>query len=108
MRVFPHKNPHYDIENFRGLSCFLETEVPNVSLCGIVCLDIDSDELTGVLNDSRIDREFSEFRFIKRKSIREFMLDPSSGGSETLKLHPTSMYRLYFTYLHNYDYYVPE
>jgi isopentenyldiphosphate isomerase len=86
-----------NISNFKLLSVFLESEIMNCSLCGIVKLDLHSEILDKILKvKPKSDQEFSAWDFLSCNQLKSEFLIP------TKELHPTSNYRMYFTLLQKY------
>lgn len=89
----------YNINNLRILSLFLESDTLNVSLAGLLMLEMNCEELTVKLNTiaaGREDHEFKTFKFLNYKEIVEQLKNPTNT------YHPTAEYRLLLTLYHRY------
>ncbi len=93
----------YSIENVRILSVFLEsdssevTSVLNISLCTLVTLDIDRNDLSNILRVlPRPDYEFTEFAFLDYHEMVRELVRP------TKTYHPTSRYRMLLSLVNKY------
>lgn len=79
----------YNNDNFRLLSIFLESDILNVSLCGHVVLDIESNDLDERLHGlPRADYEFPEWRYLEFEELLGEVFEPKRS------YHPTSGYRM--------------
>lgn len=90
-------NSKYNIKNLRILSVFLESDTLNVSLAGLIKLNIDSTELELAINNTpRMDYEFKEFCFLTFDEVFQEIKYP------TKKMHPSGGYRLLLSLYHKY------
>jgi len=85
-------NEHYSFSNCKVLSVFLEGDIMNVSLCGVVHLEIDSIELDQMLK-VRVppDYEFDKWAFLTWDELKK-ELNPDI--LDTYEYHPSSKYRM--------------
>ncbi len=80
-------------DNLRVLSVFLETDVLNISMCGIVTLNISSAELSRIIRSlPRVDYEFNAWDFLEYED-QELMREILNPSPRTDYL-PTSRYRM--------------
>lgn len=87
----------YSTTNFRLLSLFLESKIMNVSFCGLIKLELSSEELQKILQvKPKKDQEFTEWRFLNYSQLKKEFLNPSKD------YHPSSNYRIFMTLLHKY------
>lgn len=87
----------YSTSNFRLLSLFLESEIMNCSLCGLIKLEISSEELQKILQvKPKKDQEFTEWCFLSYNQLKKEFLHPSK------EYHPSSKYRIFLALLHKY------
>jgi len=89
----------YDEKDFKILSVFLEAKVLNISLCGVIYLKINSQNLNKILkNQPRIDYEFSDWDFLdfKEDSLISELVYPMKF------YHPTSGFRLLMVLIQRY------
>jgi len=85
----------YDVANFRILSVFLESDIMNVSLCGIVRLDVDHRALAAILNPivnapRRKDDEFTAFDFVDWKDAYRDLRSATAAAT----YYTTSRYKM--------------
>lgn len=87
----------YEVENLRILSVFLESEILNISLCGFVKTNLQSDELRRIIRAvPRQDYEFVAWDFLDYEE--EELI--SEIRSPSLPYHPSSRYRLLMAIMH--------
>ncbi|MBP6237562.1 MAG: hypothetical protein KA536_15540 [Saprospiraceae bacterium] len=90
-------NNIYEIDNFRILSVFIETDILNVSLAGIVKLNIDSKDLQTSINViAKNDYEFQKFKLLDYKEIQKELMSP------TMEYHGSAEYRILLALYHKY------
>ena len=88
---------YYDESNLKILSIFLESEKPNISVAGLVTLNIDAQELRTLLRTlPRNDYEFTTDDYLSIKELARELTNPSRY------YHPTSGYRILMALLHRY------
>ncbi|MCX6219898.1 MAG: hypothetical protein NTZ69_02780 [Bacteroidia bacterium] len=94
----------YNISNFRLLSLFLESEIMNCSLCGLVKLEISSEELKKILQAKpKKDKEFTKCIFLSYSELKkEFLQFKNDFLIPSNDYHPSSIYRIFMTLLHKY------
>lgn len=80
---------HYDEQNLRALSVFLEADILNCSLATVLKLSIDSTELDQIIRGRpRKDTEFGEWEFVTYAELAKDLLETKRNW------HPTSKYRM--------------
>lgn len=90
-------NDHYDDENIRALSLFIEGDLLNCSFVVMVTLDADSIDLDKIIREAhRSDIEFTDWEFM---DIRDIALEILKGKRE---YHPTSGYRVLMAHMRQY------
>ncbi len=79
----------YDIKNFRILSVFLESDILNCSLCGVLNINISAEEVNQILSvKPRNDHEFTKWNFINWDNLKQELKLTKRN------LHPSSSYRM--------------
>ena len=87
----------FDISNFRILSVFLESDIMNCSLCGILKLELKSEKLKDIFEvRPKIDKEFIDWDFLSYEELIEEL------KRSTKNYHPTSNYRIFMTLLYKF------
>lgn len=91
-------NSHcYTENNLRILSVFLEANRMNISMVGLVSLDLNQEELSKIIASlPRNDYEFTDYEFMGLQEMARQLVHP------TRNYHPTSRYRMLMTLLHRY------
>lgn len=90
-------NSEYDIKNLRILSVFLESDILNISLAGVLKLNIDAEELrSSIYNTPRKDYEYKNIAFLSFSDVLKEIKYP------TRKMHPSGGYRLLLALYHKY------
>jgi len=88
---------HYTEQNLRVLSVFLEANRMNISIVGLVTLDLNHEELSKIIASlPRSDYEFTDYEFMTIQRTATELVRP------TRNYHPTSRYRILMTLLHRY------
>lgn len=88
---------HYDNDDLKILSVFLESNRMNIALSGFVRLNIDKKQLETHLKVwPRDDDEIVKAKYMTFDEIKKQLFNP------TLQYHPTSRYRMLMAILHEY------
>lgn len=88
---------YYSLENFRLLSIFLESDIMNISLCGLLKLDLNKTDLNNELEKSpREDIEFNFWDYLSLEQLKTEFVNPSKKED----YHPTSRYRMLMALLY--------
>ncbi len=91
-------NHYYTEHNLRILSVFLEANRMNISMVGLVTLDLSYEELSKIIASlPRNDYEFTDYGSMNLQEMARELVNPSRN------YHPTSRYRMLMTLLHIYE-----